>query len=254
MNIRSILFALLLLVLSPAPRALAGTITSTGSLSISLSPNDYYYSDNYALSSSIYYSGYGSVYSPTVGFTLAIPGVSLPPGSTIQSATLSFLFPSSAVGGGMITTYLSPVDAYSTYSCGFFSTCYTYYPYDAPTYNVTGFEYGSFSSVMSPHDSSGIANLSGGTLNLLSLGFGPDLLAGDGLMLSGNASAYSSFYYTSFGYNAYSTTYLYSNTFSDPYATLDIQYRTAEPGTLILLGISLFGIAAFAARERLALS
>lgn len=241
------ILAVAVLVFGSVAAASPTTIISTALTTIGLNPSANVYSNNYGAN-----SGYGSYISsdgynwysyPNGSFNLTVPGVTLPAGSILDSATLTFSFPTASAPGSFYTTYLSPVDATYTYyySCGFggFSTCSGtgYNSYSAPSYSVTGEEYGGFTSVVSAH---GSQSLSGsGSVNLLP-SFSSDLLAGNALTLSGTSGAYLSWYYTYYGYNGYSDSYLYSTVNTSPAATLTVQYSTTpEPATFILFGTGL---------------
>lgn len=194
----------------------------------------------------------GGSSSLTTGFGLSVPGVTLPAGSVIQSATLSFTFPTASSTASESISALNAVDpgyeVYYSYSCGIFDTCYESYwvpyGYDAPAYSGTGAEYGDFTSVTSPDISATVTPSSSGTLDLMALGFGPDLASGDGLTLTGIATGDLSFGYVYSGYNSDSTTLIASTTTASPTAMLDVAYTPApEPQSLCLLSIGLLGFA-----------
>lgn len=235
------------LVFASVAAASPTTIASTAFTTVSLNPYASVYSNNYGANGGyggyISSEGYNWTNFPSATFSLTVPGVTVPAGSILDSATLTFSFPSASAPGSFYTTYLSAVNpTYTyTYSCGFFgdSTCYGtgYNSYNPPSYSVTGEEYGGFTSVVSTH---GSQSLSGsGSINLLT-SFSSDLLAGNALTLSGTSGAYLSWYYTYYGYNGYSDSYLYSTVNTSPSATLTVQYSTTpEPATFILFGTGL---------------
>lgn len=250
--------------------ASADSLTSTGSATVNVSASLTVTSNNCATSSSICYQSATSGNS-TSAFGITVPGITLPTGSTITGASLAFSFPGTTSQGGYSITSASPVvTSYQyyagegSYSCGFLSTCYypiyytEYYPYNPPSYAVNGSLNGTFTSLASTDTSSSLFDPTSGTLDLLALGFGSDLAAGDSLVLSGVADSNLTFGYTNTGYNAYSTAILSANLSGAPQATLEIDYTTdpltdptstPEPGTWMMLGISLLTVGGFAKRR-----
>ena len=254
--------------------AYADSLTSTGSTTVNVSASLAVTSNNCALSTSI--CGQSSTPGNYLNaFSITVPGLALPTGSTIIGATLAFSFPGTSSQGGYSITSQSAVDwgyqyfAYNYYySCGWDYTCsypvYNnyYYPSNAPSYSVLGTLNGTFTSLNSPNTSSSLFFPNGGTLDLLSLGFGSDLAAGDSLVISGLANSNVNFLYNSTGYNANSTANLFANLSGAPQATLEIDYTsdsasndptsTPEPGTLMMLGAGLAALVGFAKRGLLA--
>jgi hypothetical protein len=159
---------------------------------------------------------------------------------------------------GAVDFGYSYIAYYTSYSCGFFQTCYQpvygyhYNSYSAPGYSVTGTLNGTFASVTSPDNSASLGSQNGGSIDLLAAGFGSDLAAGDSLTLSGNATSNLNFFYDYNGYNAYSTANMSANLNATPEATLNIDYTTApadptntpEPGSLAMLSIGMIGLGA----------
>jgi hypothetical protein len=253
--------------------ASADSLTSTDSATVNVSESLTVTSNNCALSSSVCYQSSTSGNS-TSAFSITVPGLTLPSGSTITGASLAFSFPGATSQGGYSISSASPVVATyqyyvgeGSYSCGFLSTCYYpiydtgYYSYNPASYGVTGSLNGTFTSLASTDTSSSLFDPNSGTLDLLALGFGSDLAAGDSLVLSGVADSNLNFTYNSTGYNAYSVASLFANLSSAPQATLEIDYTsdppndptpTPEPGTWMMLGVGLLALGGFARRRPLA--
>lgn len=201
--------------------------------------------------------------STNLQFTLGTTPI--PVGSSLISATLTLSGAGSgtpavdaAIESEQVAEYISgynPVyswEVVGSYECGFFSTCYNYgwvQTGDTPIYSSGTPGSASFSSQSSSVFSVlqiGTTTLalpsSGGTVDLLSLGLGPDLLAGDPLSVNGTSTLNLS-YTDSTGYDASVTYSAFVASTPDLSGSLDITYSTAsapEPASffLAILGLA----------------
>lgn len=217
MKIRNSALIVLAAMLISSWAAHADSLTSSGSATVSVTDTVQVSMSNCGGSSNV------CSQSQTPGtfandFSITVPGITLPTGATITGATLSYNFAPTSGAGGFSTTSLSEVSwGYSYYagtvSCGFLCNepVYDnyYYSYYGPSYNVSGNLSGSFTSISSPDGSSSLFSTSSGTLDLLALGFGSDLAAGDSLSLTGIADSDLNFGLYSTGFNANTTSNLY---------------------------------------------
>jgi hypothetical protein len=172
-------------------------------------------------SSGLAQPGYNPVF---LSFGFSVGGVTLPAGSTINSARLSFDFPVGVFPGFITSSWYVFMNPWNTFDGATFS-------------DVSAVEYGAFVEVTSPHAAAPLFGLPGGTIDLLASGFGPDILVGDSLNLAGLASMNMTWNYDYTGYNAMTYTSMLATTVSQPHADLSVDYTAPvpEPGSLALL-------------------
>jgi hypothetical protein len=173
-------------------------VTSSGSTSGGATSVTYIQTANYGNSGAINYSGInGGTTSVSVPFSLTITGIDAT-GNAINSAALNL-----GIGGGLLgarDTVLSVSPVYTS-GCGFFGNGFC--GDDASQVGVTGFENNTFTSIQSGAMTVGIGG-SGGSFDLLGLGFGSQLLAGDSVTVNGFSTVgLAGFGYSYSGYNAY---------------------------------------------------
>lgn len=197
--------------------------------------------------------------------------LSLPSNAVITAATLSWNIAGPTGTYPVVSTRSETSFSYITgyqwhsYRCGLFSTCY----YEAPVY---GYGYGGYASIYAGNsigtgdvsfgDSAHIAlGAPSGSVDLLALGFGSDLLAGPIIVsASGSGSMYADVYNWGYQGEAYYYPGLVSNTFIAT-ATLDLTYSartftadiptpTPEPASMLLIGSGVALLAGVLQRKR----
>jgi hypothetical protein len=231
--------------------AWADSVSSSGFSTISAGASVTVYSQDCGLSSYLCTSYESSSSLPFGGFSISILGASLPTGSAIDSATLTFNLPGNSTSAFSQQYNYGPVNP-GYYYC--FFTCY-FYPNSWQTGYLNGsFNLGGgFTGVSSPDQSAPLAGASG-SIDLMAAGFGTDLAAGDALTLSGFWDTSGGWGYGSFGYNSYWTTTLTTDLLSTPTASLNVDYvmPTPEPSSALLLSTGLLGFGMMLLRRRLA--
>jgi hypothetical protein len=239
-------------------------MTSSGATMVAGFPFAEYQVITKPLSSDVVSQGYNYCNCPTLPFFISVPGVSLPALSTIVSATLSFDFPGDTVPITDPSTSVVPIVPL-IYAGGWIIE-----PYSGATYSsMFAQEGGGFTSVSSPDNSAAIPHghlglfpNPEGTIDLLALGFGGDIQAGDRISLFGDSSSAIFMTIASTGNNAITITDAAALTVSVPTATLDVVYTpyipppppppapVPEPASVILLVTMLLAIA-FVERKRI---
>lgn len=243
----------------------ADEMTSSGLTMVLGLPSAEYEVITKPLSSDVVSQGYNYCNCSTVDFSFVVPGVTLPALSTIVSATLSFDFPGDMVPITDPTTSVVPVLPLIWTGDSLYIE-----PYSGATYSsVFADEGGGFTSVSSPDNSAavpaghlGLFPNPKGTIDLLGLGFGGDIQAGDPISLFGDSSSAIFMTIASTGNNAITITDADAVTASVPTATLDVVYTpyspppppppapVPEPASVILLVTMLLAIA-FVERKRI---
>jgi len=264
MNRMKSFFILLAAVFCLTGATYADSVTSNGFLIVGLSPTAQVTTENCGASYGVCGSSSQST-EPVSTFALSVPGVSIPTGSTITGASLTFSLPSATASGGFSVVSVNIVDrgyGYEVEVCPF--TCYEEYEYynygySSPSYSVWGTISGAFTSLNSPDNSASLSG-NGETLDLLALGFGSDLAAGDSLTLSGTTSSTIG-WNTYPGYNSNSISDLFASPGTTVGANLEVDYTTGttdsdptstpEPGTLNMIGAGLLGLVVLAKRSSL---
>lgn len=213
----------------------AGSITSSDSATVELGSGASLYTANCGYSSSVCNTNFAYIDNVPADFSLTIPGVALPDDSTITSATLTTDFPDNSAPVSECCGAGGPAE------CGFGGCSYTY-PDLFAFFTASGY----FSEATSPDNSASLGDSPTGTYDLLALGFGADIAAGDAITLSGVAdTTFGPWGYNSTGYNSYFYVQFDNTATGNPVATLDVEYSsTPEPGTLFMLGTGLLGLGA----------
>ena len=250
----------------------ADTVTYTNSASTTLNVGGTLSLDGYNNSST--FSGTQNS-SDNLLFQVGPP--SLPAGSSLTSALLTLSGAATNIApvptpppSQQIGEYVSgstPVytNEFVSYPCGLFNseTCYTYelvQTGSTPIYSSGTSGLASFSSLSSATfttlqigGTTVVLPSSGGIVDLLSLGLGPDLLAGDTLTVNGTATLNLNSSVLSNGY--YSTTVYSASASSNPdlTGTLDLTYSAdsvPEPASSLLAAVGLFAVALSARKLR----
>jgi hypothetical protein len=242
----------------------ADEMTSSGLTPVLGLPSAEYEVMTKALSSDVVSQRYNYYNAPTFPFIVFVPGVSLPALSTIVSATLSFDFPGDTVPITDPTTSVTPIVPY------IYTGTIIIEPWSGATYSsVFAQEGGGFTSVGSlgisapvPPGHLGLYPNPEGTIDLLALGFGADIQAGDSIDVYGRSVSAIFMTIASTGNNAITITDAEAITISVPTATLDVVYTpyspppppppapVPEPASLILLLTVLLAVA-FVERKRI---
>jgi hypothetical protein len=230
--------------------AWADSVSSSGFSIISVGTSVTVYSQNCGVSSYLCTSYESSSSLPFGGFSISIPGASLPTGSAIDSATLTFNVPGNSTSVFSQQYNYGPVNPGYYYRCGFFSTCFNQYSWQTGYLNGSFNLGGDVTGVSSPDHSALLAG-SSGSIDLIAAGFGTDLAAGDALTLSGFWNTSAGWGYGSTGYNSYWTSTLTTDLFSTPTATLNVDYvPTPEPSSALLLSTGLLSLGMMLLRRR----
>jgi hypothetical protein len=197
------------------------------------------------------------------GFEFFVGPLALPGGAILKSAVLDF----SLTPSGALTPSLSRSEADYTYQSGEYWVCTDYYwgrcysGYWVPTYS-TG--YGGTANIsassknrftwLSDGTTSVLLPSSGGSVDLLSLGFGPSLLAGKSFAIRGQGEVDLISSISSYGYEA-RTSYnisAFENVSANGTVTAgySLPSPVPEPGSIPVLATLLAGIG-IASRKRL---
>ena len=188
---------------------------------------------------------------------LSIGGAALPAGATLTGAMLQLtLDPGGLTQVNTIRTEIDYTYVVSTYpiwgySCGLFGchqvivgTGYNYGSGNGGTANFSATYGNSVSSISSASNTASIAGA--GFYDLLALGFGPDLMAGNSLQVNGNAFLNLNYVIGDFGYQS-STQYIASAQDAGSIdGLLTVTYElpasvapVPEPASLALMGTGL---------------
>lgn len=171
-----------------------------------------------------------------VPFSFTIPGIDAT-GNTVAAASLSLNSGGSVVGEGISVLSVTPVQA----SCGFFAGACNFAQSQIAASG--GFENTMFTSIQSGAMTANISG-AGGNFDLLALGFGPQLLAGDAVTVNGEASLQTSIGVVNSGFNANTQFRIdQSGSFSaNGLLTENLVSDTPEPATFPLLATGLLAI------------
>ena len=249
-------FAAIVLAGGSANHALAESRSSSGSSSTTLSGSTTFFSENYSLSSGIAEAFFQSSPAASGSFSFVLPSMGTIVG-TLTSATVD-LTQSGPTGGSAsasVSSYGAVTSTYTySYSCGCYScncgwggcstccnTCYGtgYYGYSPQNGLFAQNSSLSFSQISAGGLTKNLPS-GGGVVNLLALGFGPEIQAGDSFTVTGTRYLNLGFGgFSSTGSNAYTYTAVSGINDLTASGTLDASFinPVPEPAGVLLLGV-----------------
>lgn len=264
----------LLLVGGSVIPALADSESSVGSDSTTENGSVDFYADDYGLSSTIANDYFLASSSFSQAFSFNLPSLGASAG-ILDSATLdlstsgstsgavpSSIYSSGAVDPGYYYTYQYACGTYAC-NCGWFGcdTCTEYctgsafqsYSWNAPSPSFTQSASASFSTITASDGTTESLPANGGLIDLIALGLGPEVLAGDSFTVTGTRTLqlFNVGFFDS-GYNGYSYSSVSGQNAITASGTLDAEFSTVpEPASVLLFG-SLLCVAFWMRRKTVA--